>query len=107
MPQHSALVRAAPRRVFTLVLGLALLSSQSACARAAPEASAVPAAAPSDPAAQTGSDAKAIPRKRIIETTLALDAPEPHRARQQLEQKVAELGGFVETLSVDQSGAEA
>jgi hypothetical protein len=92
-------------RVANLALCLALLSGGNACAlaREAPSAAVETAAAPA--AAPPQASPKSVARKRIIEAALALSAQKPAQARERLERRLMELGGFVESLGSDGSGA--
>jgi hypothetical protein len=94
------------RRCAALVVGFSLLGSSSACARSAESISAPPTSEAASVASSPGAQPTHISRKQIIETTLSLTAQRPRAARQALERKLQELGGFVQLLNTDGVGAD-
>jgi hypothetical protein len=97
------------RALRVLALCASLSITHTACARAADEASAASEAAaapaPGD-AAQANTLTQGV-RKQIVETSLTLSVTSPRDARAKLERKLAELGGFVQSLSADGEGKGA
>jgi hypothetical protein len=71
---------------FVFVLGLALLFSHSACALAREAPEAATSSTPGEAAEASQANPGSMGRKRIIESTLTVDASVPRRARLALEQ---------------------